>query len=106
MVELIPGKLPKDRLRLRAQRQIHGKQWALDTVIPLKQWNDLLDGPPEMSWEEAYNHARDFWDHLADKKADELMGGAEQASPTRQIEYFWPDLASLERAYNVFRRTR
>ncbi len=58
-----------------------------------------------MSAEEAYKHARDFWDHLADKKADELKGGANPASPTRQIEYFWPDLASLELAYNDFLRS-
>ncbi len=89
----------------RATRQIKDKRWAFDTVITRDQWEDLLGGP-KMNMEEAYNHAREFWDHLADKKADELMGGAEQASPTRQIEYFWPDLASLERAYNVFRRTR
>ena len=105
MVGLVIGLYPKDRLRLRATRQIKDKRWAFDTVITRDQWEDLLGGP-KMNMEEAYNHARDFWDHLADKKADELMGGAEQASPTRQIEYFWPDLASLERAYNVFRRTR
>ncbi len=104
MVELIPGQFPKDRLRLRATRQIKGKRWEFDTVIPRDQWEDLLYGT-KMSAEEAYKHARDFWDHLADKKADELIGGADPASPTRQIEYFWPDLASLELAYNDFLRT-
>ncbi len=102
MVELIPGQI--DRLRLRATRQIKGKRWAFDTVFPRRQWEDLLDGPT-MSAEEAYKHARDFWDHLADKKADELKGGADPASPTLQIEYFWPDLASLELAYNDFHRS-
>ncbi len=105
MVEFIPGEFSKDRLTLRALRQIHGKRWAVDTVILLKQWTDLLNAPPEMSSEEAYIHARDFWDHLADEKADELMGGADQASPTRQIKCIWPDLASLELAYNDFLRT-
>ncbi len=104
MVELIPSQIPKDRLRLRATRQIKGKRWAFDTVIPRDQWEDLLGGP-KMSAEEAYKHARDFWDHLADNKANELKGGADPASPTRQIEYFWPDLASLELAYNDFLRT-
>ncbi len=102
MVELILGQIPKDRLRLRATRQIKGERWAFDTVIPRDQWEDLL---PKMSAEEAYKHARDFWDHLADNKADELKGGADPASPTRQIEYFWPDLASLELAYNDFLRS-
>ena len=89
MVELILGQIPKDRLRLRATRQIKGERWAFDTVIPRDQWEDLL---PKMSAEEAYKHARDFWDHLADKKADELKGGADPASrniaPGRGCESF------------------
>ena len=109
MVELVIGPLPKDRLKLRAERQIiQGKRWVFDTVIPRDQWEDLFsvnapDGR-QMSSKDAYEHARVFWDHLADKKADEQMGSVDPASHKRQIEYVWPNLGSLERAYNDFQQ--
>ena len=110
MVELIKGPFPKERLMLRVERQIQGKRWVVDTVIPRDQWEDLFsvnapDGR-QMSSKDAYEFARVFWDHLADEKADELVGSVDPASPNRQIEYVWPNLGSLEHAYNDFQRTR
>ena len=109
MVELILGEYAKDRLTLRSERQIQGKRWVVDTVIPRDQWEDLFSvnalGGPQMSSKDAYDHARVFWDHLADEKADELLGGVDPASPKRQIKFVWPNLPSLEHAYNDFDRT-
>ena len=106
MVELILGSFATGRLWLRATRQIEGKRWVFDTVIPRAQWEDLFSvnvpAGPKMNSVKAYNHARAFWDHLADQKADELLGGVDPASPNRRIEYVWPDFGLLERAYIEF----
>ncbi len=109
MVQLIIGPLPKERLKLRVERQIQGKRWVVDTVIPRHQWEDLFsvnapDGR-QMTSKDAYEFARGFWDRLADEKADALIGGVDPASPKRQIEYVWPSLRALEHAYNDFQRT-
>ncbi len=108
MVQLIPRPYANYSIRLRVTRQIEGKRWIFDTVIPHANWEDLLEvnapNGPKMSSIVAYNHARDFWDHLADQKADELMGGVSSASSDRQIEYVWLDFESLERAYTDFQQ--
>ncbi len=94
---------------MRARRQIQGKQWIFDTVVPRAQWEELsrsngLDRP-QINSKDAYEHTSAFWDQIAEKKADELVRRANPISLAPQIEYFWPDFASLKHAFNKFERS-
>ena len=56
-----------------------------------------------MDTQEAYARAREFWDSLAEKCADEMKKGITSGVPECHLSRTWPDFHSLEREYDRFR---
>lgn len=95
-----------DDIVVQVQRQHLSQDWRFDLVIDRDDWERLLKvnapGQPRTSREQAYQQAKDFWDHLAERNADDLQESISR-SPRRQHAWrTWPDLASLQRAYDAF----
>ena len=107
MVKLIPRPFERDKLVLRVERVKDDRIWYFDTEIPRDQWEDLfpVNAPdrPTMDIQEAYACAREFWDYLAEKCADEMQKGITSGIPECHLSHTWPDFPSLEREYDRFR---
>ena len=107
MAKLIPRPFERDKLVLRVERVKDDRIWYFDTEIPRDQWEDLflVNAPdrPTMDIQEAYARAREFWDYLAEKCADEMQKRITSGIPECHLSHTWPDFHSLEREYDRFR---
>ncbi len=107
MVKLIPLPFERDKFVLRVERLKDDRIWYFDTEIPRDQWEYLFHvntpNRSTMDIQEAYARAREFWDYLADKCADEMREAVTSGVPECHLTHTWPDFQSLEREYNRFR---
>jgi len=106
MVQLVQQALRKDKMVLRVERRINDKIWVFDTEVPRSHWEDLFRvNTPEgrsMETQGAYDEAKEFWDYLAEKSADEMEQGITKGAANRHKKFVWPDFTLLEQAYNQF----
>ncbi len=107
MVKLIPRPCERDKLGWRVERGNDARIWYYDTEIPRDQWEYLFHvitpNRPTMNIQEAYARAREFWDYLAEKCADEMQRSITCGVPECHLSHTWPDFHSLEREYDRFR---
>ena len=106
MVQLVHRLPKKDKMVLRVERRINDKIWVFDTEVPRVQWEDLFRvNAPEgrsMETQEAYGEAREFWDYLAEKCADEMEQGITKGAEYRHKIFVWRDFTLLGQEYNQF----
>lgn len=99
-----------DDLALRVEREINGKTWFFDTVIPRDQWEDLFRvNSPEgrtMETQGVYDEAKDFWNYLAEICADQMQEGIDADAANRHAKIIWSGLNQLEHQYRLFQQSR
>jgi hypothetical protein len=107
MAEFVgPDTLPPD-MRLRVRRELHGKSWWLDLIVPESQWGELyekLPGVPPDGARDAYQRSRPFWDWLAERNADDLSQQASPDAATRRVEWEVDNLKWLLSRYEAFEK--
>ena len=104
-----------DNIVIQVQRRLYDQTWWFQLDIPQVFWEDLFNvnspqpgaevpvpQPPEMTMSGAYEHAKPFWDSLAERNADALKQSITGRAPQRHLLHTWPDLLSLQRAYDAF----
>ena len=104
-----------DNIVVQVQRRLHDQSWWFQLEIPQEFWEDLFNvngpqpgaevsvpQPPRMTMPGAYERARPFWDSLAERNADALEQSITGPAPHRHLPHTWPDLPSLQRAYDAF----
>jgi hypothetical protein len=95
----------EDDLRVRVEREIHGKSWDFDFVTPREQWETLFgwhsSGTSLRSPADAYEHAKPFWDDVAERIADALAKDAQEGAQMRTAQVISPNLEWLQDQYQA-----
>ena len=106
MVQLVQQAHRKDKIVLRVERRINDKTWVFDTEVHRVHWEDLFRvNAPEgrsMETQEAYDEAREFWDYLAEKCANDMEQRITKGAANRHEIFVWPDFTLLKKEYNQF----